>query len=99
MTAFAFPFRFKSGKIQTIEEDTDEFAAQRILSVIKTEQGELELNPTFGTQSSEFITFDKANFLLSVNSNFSDISIDNIETDTDNAGSVQIKIEFSRNED
>jgi hypothetical protein len=98
MTAFAFPFRFHHGKIATVEENSDEFAAQRIMSVIKTEQGELPLNPTFGIQSLEFQQFDKGNFLLAVNSNYNDIAIDDIAVINDNSGEVKINVNFTRKE-
>lgn len=99
MTAFAFPFRFHHSKIVTSEDGSDEFAAQRIMSVIKTEQGELPLNPTFGLNPPEFNTFDEANFLLSVNSNYNDIVIDQTEVINDNSGEVQIVINFTRIEE
>ena len=98
MTAFAFPFRFHHGKIVTVEEDADEFAAQRIMSVIKTGQGELPLNPTFGIQSLEFNQFDQGNFLMAVNSNYNDIAINDVDVFNDNSGQVKINVNFTRKE-
>lgn len=98
MTALAFPFRFHHGKIVTVEENSDEFAAQRIMSVIKTGQGELPLNPTFGIQSLEFNQFDQGNFLLAVNSNYNDIAINNVDVFNDNSGEVKINVDFTRKE-
>jgi hypothetical protein len=96
MTAFAFPFRFHHGKIVTVEDNSDEFAAQRIMSAIKTEIEELPLNPTFGISSPEFDHFDESGFLLTIGSNYNDIEINEITQTINQDQTTNISVKFTR---
>jgi hypothetical protein len=98
MPAFEHPFRFVKGRIQTVSEGSDQFAAQRIASAVRIGFGELPLRPTFGSNSPEFVGFDRGGFLLTCGSFFNDIRISETDEYVGDDGEGKIRISFARNE-
>lgn len=98
MAAFEHPFRFVKGRIQMVEDNTDQFAAQRIATAVRIGFGELPLRPTFGSDSPEFVGFDRGGFLLTCGSYFPDVRIMETDEYVGDDGEGKIQITFARNE-
>lgn len=96
MDALAFPFRFLNGRAATIDDATDEYAAQKVASIASTRTGELSLKPYFGTSDPEFDEFDISGLYYTAALYFPDIRIGQIRQLTDNTGQLLVEIAFSR---
>jgi hypothetical protein len=94
----AHPFRFVNGKIPKVIEGSDQFSAQRIASAASIGFNELPLRPIFGSNSPEFVGFDRGGFMLTCGSYFPDIRIAEAEEFIGNDGKGKIEIKFARNE-
>ena len=92
------PFRFINGKIPKVVEGSDQFSAQRIASAASIGFNELPLRPIFGSNSPEFVGFDRGGFMLTCGSYFPDIRIVEAEEFIGNDGKGKIEIKFARNE-
>lgn len=95
MQAIAFPFRFSRGKVVTVDDQTDAYAAQKILSAVSTRIGELPLLPLFGTSDPEFQNFDGAGLMYTNATYFPDVTITDIYQSV-SEGKLEIQVEFER---
>lgn len=94
MQALSFPFRFNRGKVPTLDEYGEAYAAQRVASAASTMLGELSLSPRFGIEDPEFDEFDAGGLYFTCATYFPDIRINNLlQSDSDN-GQVLVQIEF-----
>ena len=99
MDALKFPFKIKNGKIPKIDDATDEYAAQCIMTAIKTGLGELLITPQFGTNSPEFVGFDEFGLYATTSTYFADIRVEEFTLLAGDNGAVNVKVEFSRSEE
>jgi len=94
--ALAFPFRFYRRRAATVDATSEEYAAQRIASVISTKSGELPLLPFFGTDPPEFSEFDAGGLHYTCAAHFPDIEIQQIEEEVAEDGRLIITVEFEQ---
>jgi hypothetical protein len=95
MQAIAFPFRFNRGRVVTLDTETDVYAAQKVLSVASTRNGELPLIPQFGMEDPEFDELDTGGIYLTTAVFFPEIRINEIEEGPLNPnGTTQVRIKF-----
>ena len=95
MDSIAHPFRFSGGHVVVVDDESDAYAAQIIAAVVKTEKGEMPLNPDFGTRQPEFAALDRSGIAYTVAAYHPSINIDSISETIEANGEVKIKIEFS----
>ena len=96
MDAFSFPFRFVRGRIPVLDTTSDQYAAQKISSIIQTEIGELPITPLYGLDPAEFDQFDVASLTYGVARYFPEIQLQTITEDIKGDGTVNIKVEFKQ---
>lgn len=94
MDGFTYPFRFSRGRAARLNVDTDAYRAQKVASVLLTQQGELPLNPDFGGVSPEFNEFDSGGTLRSIANNFADIKVVSITSVLDGNGNPAVAVQF-----
>ena len=94
MDALAFPFRFLSGRAVTIDNASDQYAAQKVASLASTRIGELPIKPFFGTRDPEFSEFDISGLYYAAALYFPEIQIGEVRQLTDNSGQLLVEIAF-----
>lgn len=95
MDALAFPFRLIDGSAVVTDNNSDEYAAQKVASIVSTKAGELPLKPYFGVSELEFGDFDISGLFYTAALYFPDIKIGQIRQLTDNSGQLLVEIAFS----
>lgn len=96
MDAFSFPFRFKNGSPIYLDSETDEYAAQKILTVLQTRPNELPIHPDFGTTDPLFDQTDQAGLYSTIATFFPELSITGIQELLTDDGRVEVSVEFNR---
>ena len=80
-----------------LDTTSDQYAAQKISSIIQTEIGELPITPLYGLDPAEFDQFDVASLTYGVARSFPEIQLQTITEDIKGDGTVNIKVEFKQN--
>ncbi len=79
----------------TVDDQTDAYAAQKILTAVSTRLGELPLLPQFGTSDPEFENFDGVGLLYTNTTYFPEVKILEVYQSIEE-GKLQIQVEFER---
>lgn len=94
MDAFSFPFRFSAGSAATLDDTSEQYAAQKVASIVSTRAGELSLKPFFGTRDPEFSEFDVSGLYYTAALYFPEIQIGGIKQLTGNSGELLVEVAF-----
>jgi hypothetical protein len=94
MDAFSFPFRFSAGRAVTLDDASEQYAAQKVASIISTRTEELSLKPFFGTRDPEFSEFDVSGLYYTAALYFPEIQIGGIRLLNSNSGELLVEVAF-----
>jgi len=90
------PMNFRpNGRAETLEDGSRELYDQIIAFAVLTENGELPLEPSFGTTNTLFIRDKQAGLRVSMNSFWPEVTIQNIsESDPNEDGEKLMKVDY-----
>lgn len=90
------PMNFRpNGRAETLEDGSRELYDQIIAFAVLTENGELPLEPSFGTTNTLFIKDKQAGLRVSINSFWPEVTIQNIsESDPNDNGEKFMKVDY-----
>lgn len=84
-----------NGRAETLEDGSRELYDQIIAFAVLTENGELPLEPSFGTTNTLFIKDKQAGLRVSINSFWPEVTIQNIsESDPNDNGEKFMKVDY-----
>lgn len=84
-----------NGRAETLEDGSRELYDQIIAFAVFTENGELPLEPSFGTTNTLFIKDKQAGLRVSINSFWPEVTIQNIsESDPNDNGEKFMKVDY-----
>ena len=95
MDLISYPFRLdKRGEVQTTE-DGEDYYAEELAMLIKTEPGERALVPEYGIADPTFSTFDQAELLSQINIFGPPVNIEDIVSTPVREGIYRLTIEYT----
>ena len=95
MDLISYPFRLnKQGYVQTTE-DGEDYYAEELAMLIKTQPGERGLVPDYGIADPTFSNFDTAELLSQISIYGPPVTIENVDTTVVTDGIVRLNIDYT----
>lgn len=96
MDTLKFPLSFSRGRAVVVPENTDEYRSQAVAILVRTNVGEMPLEPTFGITDPSFSIFFNSEFLRNMNTFWPEIKITDVSVDARGSasGAVRLNVKF-----
>lgn len=79
-----------------LEASSDQYAAQKIATILQTRLGDLPIRPSFGTTDPLFSEIDRASFYGNVAAFFPDIRVNEITEELQEDGILRTTVTFEQ---